>query len=497
MHELGPDAGSYRDPRGRVFVAEDRVLRTVAPSAAADFEFVRSTGVLPSLIAEGLVIAEEQVEPSQLSSGFEDARYVLQHPKLPFISYPYEWCFTALKRAALFHLDIQIRCLEQDVALSDASAYNIQFLGPQPIFIDSLSFRRYHEGEFWVGHKQFCEQFLNPLLLRALLGVPHNAWYRGGLEGIPTAEVSRLLPLRRKLSWNVLTNVVMQASFQRAATGGPDANIPAGSRFPRRAMQRMLLRLHKWISALEPADRDRTVWRDYAPHTSYAADEADRKRALVAEFAASVRPRMIWDIGCNRGDYAKAALEAGAGYAVGFDSDQGALEAAFMRSQRENLALLPLILDLGNPSPSQGWAERERRGLSERASADAILALALVHHLAIGRNVPLDEVVAWLVGLAPHGVIEFVPKSDPMVQRLLRLREDIFDDYSEEVFLKHLDARAEVVRTVDVSATGRRLFWFARREHARLSRTAVRQVPAPGDEAASMAPTPLRVKART
>jgi hypothetical protein len=168
-----------------------------------------------------------------------------------------------------------------------------------------------------------------------------------------------------------------------------------------------------------------------------------------------------------------------------------------MRSQRENLALLPLIVDLGNPSPSQGWAERERRGLSERASADAILALALVHHLAIGRNVPLDEVVAWLVGLAPHGVIEFVPKSDPMVQRLLRLREDIFDYYSEEVFLKHLDARAEVVRTVDVSATGRRLFWFARREHARLSRTAVRQVPAPGDEAASMAPTPLRTKART
>jgi ribosomal protein L11 methylase PrmA len=462
VNEARPDAGSYRDPSGRVFVCDDRVLRTVAPCAAADFEFVRSTGMLQSLVAEGSAIAEEPVEPSELPSGFENARYVLQHPKLPFISYPYEWCFTALKRAALLHLDIQIRCLEQNVTLSDASAYNIQFLGPRPIFIDSLSFRRYHEGEFWVGHRQFCEQFVNPLLLRALLGVPHNAWYRGGLEGIPTAELNRLLPLRRKLSWNVLTNVVMQASFQRTATGGYHAKMPAGAPFPRTAMQRMLERLRKWISALLPADRGKTVWGDYAHQTSYAAEETDRKRGLVAEFAASVRPRMIWDIGCNTGDYAKAALEAGAGYAVGFDFDQGALDAAFVRADRESLSFLPLFLDLANPTPSQGWGERERRGLADRASADAILALALVHHLAIGRNIPLEEVVAWLVGLAPHGVIEFVPKSDPMVQRLLRLREDIFDDYTEQAFLGHLLSKAKVIRGVTVSETDRKLFWFSR-----------------------------------
>jgi ribosomal protein L11 methylase PrmA len=463
VNEARPDAGSYRDPSGRVFVCDDRVLRTVAPHAAADFEFVRSTGMLQSLVAEGSAIAEQQVEPSELPRGFANARYVLQHPKLPFISYPYEWCFTALKRAALLHLDIQIRCLEQNVTLSDASAYNIQFLGPKPIFIDSLSFRRYHEGEFWIGHKQFCEQFVNPLLLRALLGVPHNAWYRGGLEGIPTAELNRLLPLRHKLSWNVLTNVVMQASFQRSATGRRDAEIPDGARFPRTAMQRMLERLRKWISALRPADRGKTVWGNYAHQTSYAAEETNRKRAFVAEFAASVRPRMIWDIGCNTGDYAKAALEAGAGSAVGFDFDQGALDAAFVRAESEGLSFLPLFLDLANPTPSQGWGERERRGLADRASADAVLALALVHHLAIGRNLPLEEVVAWLVGLAPHGVIEFVPKSDPMVARLLQLREDIFEDYSEETFAKHLQARARIVQVVDVSATERRLFWFARR----------------------------------
>jgi ribosomal protein L11 methylase PrmA len=463
MAEVRADTGSYRDPSGRVFVLGDRVLRTVMPRAAADFEFVRSTGVLERLIAEGAAIAEQSVDPSALPAGFEAARYIVQHPKLPFVSYPYEWCFTGLKRAALLHLDIHIRCLEQDVTLSDASAYNIQFLGPKPIFIDSLSFRRYHEGEFWIGHRQFCEQFLNPLLLRALFGVPHNAWYRGGLEGIPSAELSRLLPLRRKLSWNVLSNVVMPASFQRAATGGADADIPKTSRLPRATMQRMLERLRTWIAALEPADRGKTVWSDYADHTSYDADDIERKRMVIAEFTASVRPRLLWDIGCNTGDYAKVALQAGAAYAVGFDFDQGALDTAFARAVSERLSFLPLYLDLANPTPSQGWAERERRGLADRASADAILGLALVHHLAIGRNIPLEEVVDWLVGLAPNGIIEFVPKSDPMVQRLLRLREDIFDDYAEEVFAKHLQAKAEIVRAVKVSASDRRLFWFARR----------------------------------
>jgi ribosomal protein L11 methylase PrmA len=227
-------------------------------------------------------------------------------------------------------------------------------------------------------------------------------------------------------------------------------------------MQRMLDRLRKWISRLQPADRGKTVWGDYARETSYATEETERKRALIGQFAAAVRPSMIWDIGCNTGDYAKAALESGAGYAVGFDFDQAALDGAFARAEREGLSFLPLFLDLANPTPSQGWAERERRGLTGRASADAILALALVHHLAIGRNIPLDEVVAWLVGLAPNGIVEFVPKGDPMVQRLLRLREDIFDDYSEETFAQHLQARAKIVQVVDVSATGRRLFWFAR-----------------------------------
>jgi ribosomal protein L11 methylase PrmA len=182
----------------------------------------------------------------------------------------------------------------------------------------------------------------------------------------------------------------------------------------------------------------------------------------VEAFAAAVRPGLLWDVGCNTGEYSEAALRGGAGYVVGFDADQTALDKAFARARDKRLAFLPLYLDAANPAPNQGWAERERKGLGSRADADALLALALVHHLAIGRNVPLDGVVDWLVSLAPEGVIEFVPKSDPMVRELLRLREDLFPDYDFGHFEAHVLERAEIVRVETVADSERRLVWYRR-----------------------------------
>lgn len=463
MDPVRADAGSFRDPGGRVYVINDRVFRSVMPRAAEDFEFVRATGLLEELIAEGWAISEKTVNPSVLGEANNGARYVLEHPRLPFISYPYEWPFPALKAAALLHLDLHLRALEHGVTLSDATAYNIQFRGVEPVFIDTLSFRRYREGEFWIGHRQFCEQFVNPLLLRALLGIPHNSWYRGTVEGITAEDLSRLLPWTGKLSWNVLTHVVMQASFQRKSSGKADAERwIKGRSLPLTAFRQMLRGLRKWIAKLEPANTRKTVWVDYARDNSYASEEARAKQRFVSDFVAAVMPRMVWDIGCNTGDYAKTALAAGAEFTVGFDFDQGALDVAFSRAKTERLNFLPLFLDMANPAPSQGWAQAERAGLMQRAHCDAVLALAVVHHLAIGRNVRLDEVVDWLVRIAPQGIIEFVQKSDPMVQKLLRLREDIFDDYNEESFVRSLEKRAGIVRSVTVSATNRRLYRFKR-----------------------------------
>jgi ribosomal protein L11 methylase PrmA len=459
------DSGSFRDRSGRVFRHETGIFRTVMERAAADYEFVRDSGLIDKLSAEGIVLSATEIDRSRLGAAGATARYLVEHPLLRFISYPYEWPFPALKAAALLHLEVQLAALDAGVSLSDASAYNVQFVGTRPVFIDHLSFRRYREGEIWSGYRQFCEQFLNPLLLRAILGIPHNAWYRGTQEGIPTSEINRLIPLRRKLSWNMLSSVVLQATLEKTSRNAGktlDTGALRHAAFPKASYRSLLRRLRLWIEKLEPADTGATVWRDYAATHSYASDEVAAKKAFVAAMAASVKPRMLWDLGCNSGDYSKAALDAGAAYAVGFDFDQGALEAAFARGVDEKLHLLPLVLDAANPSPSQGWAETERKGLTARASADAVLALAFVHHLAIGRNVPLDQLVGWLIDLAPTGVIEFVPKADPMLQHMLRLREDIFDDYSEEHFTAAVAARARIVRSVVVSASGRRLVWFDR-----------------------------------
>jgi ribosomal protein L11 methylase PrmA len=457
------DTGSFRDPSGRIYHAGDRIFRTVNACAADDYEFVRSSGLIQRLQAAGMVIESKQVLPEVLGPVGKAARFVVEHPLLPFISYPYEWPFSALKAAALLHLDIHMRALAAGATLSDATAYNVQFLGARPIFIDLLSFRRYRPGEFWTGYRQFCEQFLNPLLLRSKLGVTHNAWYRGTQEGISAHDLRRLLPWRKKLSRNVLTHVVLQSALQISTSASKTRKAIGDAKFPLEAFQNMLASLNRWIESLEPAGTGKTVWQDYARSHSYSGEEAEAKRKFVTEFVSASKVSTIWDLGCNVGDYSKAALECGAKYAVGFDFDQGALELAFARAKSEEMKFQPVLSDFANPSPNQGWNEGERLGLSARAKGDAIIALALIHHLVIGKNIPLANAVNWLVALAPQGIIEFVPKNDPMVQELLALREDIFENYTEENFSNCLLTKAEIIESRTVTASGRKLFRFRRR----------------------------------
>ncbi len=465
MSPIKAEAGSFRDPSGRIYIKDDQVFRTIMPVAADDYEAVRATGLIEELGDRGWLIGATEVAIDALESVATDASYVVEHPKIPFISYPYEWPFPALKAAALHHLDVHLAAMEKGVTLSDASAYNIQFIGTQPIFIDLLSLRPYQDGEIWGGHRQFCEQFLNPLLLRAKLGLVHNHWYRGTQEGIPAADLRRMLPLRKKLSRNVLLHVVAQSALQNSSATqakNSEQTIKTG-RLPKASMVRMLEGLRRWISTMEPADTGKTIWQDYANAHSYSDEEVRTKQNLIAEFVRTTSPQTVWDLGCNSGDYSQVAIDAGAKRSIGFDVDQGALEAAFARGQADGLDILPLFFDAANPTPNQGWNQAERQGMSERANADGIMALAFIHHLAIARNIPLDDLVGWLMGLAPTGVIEFVPKEDPMVKQLLRLREDIFPDYTLDAFRHHITKRGRIVQDTQVSAAGRRLIQFERK----------------------------------
>ena len=459
-----PEPGSFRDNKGRIYYVGDRVFRTIMPAGIEDFDAVRATGLIDELVEAGLLIPEIPVDKSLLGDCAADARLVLEHPRLPLISYPYEWSFEALKAAALAHLELHQKALQKNVTLSDATAFNMQFRGTKPLFIDSLSLRIYDEGEFWAGHRQFCEQFVNPLLLRSVLGVPHNAWFRGAMEGISAEELSHLLPWRSRFSWNILTHVFVQARLQSASGSADKAAQRAKTRkLAKIGFEQILHTLQRWISTLEPRKSGATVWQNYANDNSYVDDETERKRDFVTEFIRSVEPELVFDIGCNTGDYSILALESGARRAVGLDFDHGALDYAFRRARELDVDFLPLHLDAANPSPSQGWMQKERQGLMQRARGDGVLALAVVHHLAISKNLPLPEILDWIIEIAPQGVIEFVPKSDPMVQRLLSLREDIFPDYNEESFRDSIAARARVVNSSMVSSSGRALYWYDRR----------------------------------
>lgn len=455
------DPGSFRDPDGRVFRIGEKVFRSVTGSAARNFARAEDAGVMRKLVDRGQLVDFTDVTEQASKVGIEQADVLLSHPQIPFISYPYEWSFSLHKAAALGHLDLHLELLSEDFTLVDATAYNMQFDGTRPVHIDHLSIRPYEDGEIWAAHRQFCMQFLNPLLMWSMLDLQPNHWFRGSLEGIAPEDLAKLVPLRKRLNWTVLTHVIAQATLQnRSVQSTTGSSRYREARLPRSSFEGMLRGLRGAIAKMEVPSH-KTVWGEYANNTSYAAPEAAAKHDLVKEAVAAIKPGLLYDIGCNTGDYSKSALEAGAGKVIGFDFDHGALEIAFKRAQVEQLDLLPLWLDAANPSPSQGWGEAERMGLSKRAKPDALLALAFIHHIAIGRNVPLDMAVDWLVSLAPAGVIEFPHKEDPMVQLLLSQRPDIFPDYHNDTFANLLSQRAQIVKAVDVLPT-RTLYWFQR-----------------------------------
>jgi ribosomal protein L11 methylase PrmA len=457
------DPGSFRDPSGAVYQSGDHILRTIAPGNAAEaYKAARAAGLFTEFAKRGYLLPCEEIDAPPFEA-MADAAHVLSSPRLPFISYPYEWSFALHRKAALLHLDLHLAALERGFDLSDASAYNVQFQGIQPIFIDHLSIRPYVEGSVWTAHRQFCMQFLNPLLFHTALKIEPNTLFRGALEGIEPELLAKLLPLHKKLSWTVLAHVVMQAAFQRKASARPTASVRKlrTVSVSKRALTAMLQSLRTKIAALTPPG-GKTVWSDYAQSNSYGAAEAEAKRVFVAEMVAAVRPRTLIDLGCNTGDYSEVALGAGAGRVIGFDFDHGALNQAAARAEAKSLDFLPLWLDAANPSPSQGWNQSERMGLTQRLRGDAIVALALVHHLAISRNIPLDQVVDWIIALAPRGVIEFPDKSDPMVQQLLALRDDIFPDYDQSHFVEHVGRRAHILREERLGQGGRLLVWFDR-----------------------------------
>lgn len=456
--------GSFRDPAGFVFERDGVLLREVDRSFATTWDAVVDSGLYEALHQRGLLVAHEVVDPAL---GSDRAHAVLRPVRLPFVSFPYEWSPGQLRAAALLTLEVQDVALDHGMVLRDASAYNVQFHRGRPVLIDTLSFEPWVEGAPWDAYGQFCDHFLAPLALQVLVDHRLRRLLVGDVGGVPVDLAAALLPGRTRLRPSLLTHLHLHGR-SRAAQGEADPDAERRTvRFSRNAMIGLVRGLRK---AVEPLTWDGagTTWSDY-DETSDHYDEAARaaKEQVVAATVGRVVPATVWDLGANTGRFARLAAASGADV-VAFDLDAGAVERGWQAVAADPPAtgeVLPLVLDLANPSPGLGWATTERPSLGDRGPADLVLALALVHHLAIGNNVPLVDVVAELARLGRHVLVEWVPKDDVKVRTLLATRRDVFADYTDEAFEAALTAAGTVVERTPVPGTGRELVLL--RSHAR------------------------------
>jgi hypothetical protein len=415
------------------------------------------SGLYDKLVKAGLLIPHVEVDQDSAAPG---AHKIIQPERVPFISYPYEWSFGQLKDAALATLSIQRRALKLDMSLKDASAYNIQFVRGKATLIDTLSFEAYKEGQPWVAYRQFCQHFLAPLALMALRDVRLNQLLRVYIDGVPLDLASGLLPARTRFNFGLLTHIHLHAGAQKRYSGA-EVKSRAATTFSKQAMTGLIDSLDSAVRKLEWKPGG-TEWGDYYDITNYSDAAFEHKKELVREWSARVNPTLVWDLGANTGVFSRVAGESGV-FVVSSDIDPTAVEQNYRQMKSEKTQnLLPLLIDLTNPSPSIGWANEERDSFGGRGPADIVLALALIHHLAISNNVPLLQVADFFASVGKRLIIEFVPKSDSQVQRLLVSREDIFPNYTREGFEAAFRQKFKIAEAVNVRESERVLYFMER-----------------------------------
>lgn len=465
----GRIAGSFRDPAGYVFLRGTRVFRAVDAGYDALLVELEQSGLLAGLSA-GLVIPSARVTDPQLraSLGAEHpgAAAFLEHEPLDFISYPHEWCVSMLADAGVLTLDLQLALLKAGLSLKDASAFNVQFRGARPVFIDLTSIERPARLDLWVALAQFGQMFTFPLLLTARRGWDLRSYFLGSIGGRSLEQVARGFGRMERLAPSLLLDLTLPLVLGRRAERG-DGMTPAlpapGAQGQASAQAVNLNRLRGKVRAIANAYRPESAWASYTATCSYDDAASAAKKALIRSYLERWHPRRVLDLGCNTGEYSYLAAETGA-RVIAVDQDHDAVELLYRRLREGTTAITPIVADLTQPSPGLGFRNQERQPLLERLRGEAVFALALMHHLLVSGNLPLAEVRDLLADLTTdHLVLEFVPPADPMFQRLLRLRAETFDWLTLAECRGAFEARFTVVEEHAVPGTPRTLLFLRRR----------------------------------
>ena len=451
---------SFRDPSGFLFTHEDVLYRQVNQKYAEEYKTLMESGLYENLSKIGRLVAHQEVDIP--SSQPEIAFKVIQPELIPFISYPYEWSFSQLKEAALATLAIQKRALSAGMSLKDASAYNIQFYRGKAMLIDTLSFELYQEGTPWVAYKQFCQHFLAPLALMAKKDIRLSQLLRVYIDGIPLDLASNLLPKSTRLNAGLMMHVHLHAKAQVKYADEDVAEKQQKKGISKQALLGLMESLKNTIKKLDwtPAG---TEWGNYYEITNYSDSAFLHKKELISAWVAKKNPKQVWDLGANNGVFSRLASEQDV-FTISFDIDPAAVEQNYRQAKEaKEKNLLPLVLDLTNPSPALGWHNRERESFTDRAPADMVFALALIHHLAISNNVPFQQLADFFSDMGNLLIIEFVPKSDSQVKKLLQTRLDIFDEYTREDFERIFETRFTIHEKVKINESERYLYLMEKR----------------------------------
>jgi hypothetical protein len=459
VNRLSWEHGSFRDKANRVFYRDGEVYRALSPQAFENWKLLSTMPFFNRLMSEGRVIGTQVAAKDILPDAFRGWwAAVLKHDRIPFISYPYEWSFDMLRDAALPQLALLEDALEENMILKDASSFNIQWRGTQPVFIDIPSFVPWNDGQSWVGYRQFCQLFLFPLMLQAYRDISFQPWIRGSIDGITAEQCLRFLA-SYFYKPGVLKDVIIHAWFQRdfAATSRRVGEDLRRAGFHKELIQANLRRLTKLVQGLTWKAR-KTAWSSYPEECSYSGPDYQAKLAYVERFARRKPRRLVWDLGCNRGDFSKV-VAAHADAVVALDGDERVVNDLYrlLRSGGPR-NILPLVMNLADPSTGIGWLGRERKAFSERDRPDLILCLALIHHLTITANIPMTEWIQWLSEFGADLLIEFVEPSDPMTQRLLLNKEGDHQEYNKHVFQAILSEYFNILERHELRSGNRVLY---------------------------------------
>ena len=447
--------GSFRDPAGFVFQRDGTYFRQLNRSYAETFAALMNSGLYAKLVEQGLLIAHETADLHLAPE--PNAVAVLRPAQLSFVSYPFEWSFSQLRASALTTLKVQRQALDHGLSLKDSSAYNIQLHNGRPTLVDTLSFEPYEAGLPWVGYRQFCQHFLAPLALMAYRDVRLGSLLQSHLDGLPLDMAARLLPWRTRLRPGLLMHLHLHSRALARHADSDRTRASLKGRMSQRRLEALLESLESTVRRLSwnPAG---TPWSSYGDQSSYSETALEDKKRLVAEYTAQVAAESVWDLGSNVGIFSRIAAASDVPV-VSIDSDPGAVDLNYRRMvDNGERNLYPIVADLTSPSPALGWDNREVRSLTDRGPAGLVMALALIHHLAISNNTRFERLARFFASLGSELLIEFVPADDPMVRRLLAMRNHTFPWYAQQGFEAAFSRCFEIRRSDQITNSKRRLY---------------------------------------